>query len=81
MIATVDPGRVVVGGGLGQAPDVILEPTIARLRARATFHQIPPIVPATLGTWAGAWGAALTADELAAAERPGQRPGRRTRTR
>jgi glucokinase len=68
MLATVDPGRVVVGGGLGQAPDVILEPTIAQLRARATFHQIPPIVPATLGTWAGAWGAALTADELAASE-------------
>jgi glucokinase len=65
MIATVDPGRVVVGGGLGQAPDVILEPTVEQLRARATFHQVPPIVPATLGPWAAAWGAALTADELA----------------
>ncbi|OZM76266.1 sugar kinase [Pseudonocardia sp. MH-G8] len=70
MLATVDPGRVVVGGGLGQAPDVILEPTVAQLRARATFHQIPPIVPATLGPWAGAWGAALTADELATAPLP-----------
>jgi glucokinase len=68
MLATVDPGRVVVGGGLGQAPDVILEPAVAQLRARATFHQIPPIVPATLGPWAGAWGAALTADDLTGAE-------------
>lgn len=68
MLATVDPGRVVIGGGLGQAPDVILEPTVEQLRARATFHQVPPIVRATLGPWAGAWGAALTADELAPAE-------------
>lgn len=71
MIATVDPGHVVIGGGLGQASDVILEPALARLRERATFHHVPPVVPATLGPWAGAWGAVLTADELRPTAAPG----------
>ncbi len=69
VIATVDPGRIVIGGGLGQASDAILEPTLAKVRERATFHHVPPVVSATLGPWAGAWGAVLTADELLGAAR------------
>lgn len=61
VVATVDPGLVVLGGGVAQAYDQIALPTVEKLRARATFHQLPEVVPAELGTWAGAWGAALAA--------------------
>jgi glucokinase len=64
VVATVDPGLIVLGGGVAQAFDQIAAPTVEKLRARATFHQLPEVVPAELGTWAGAWGAALTAGAL-----------------
>lgn len=68
VIATVDPGLIVLGGGVAQSYDAIAGPTAEKLRARATFHHVPEIVPAALGTWAGAWGAALAAEDLLAAE-------------
>lgn len=67
VVATVDPGLIVLGGGVAQSYDAIARPTTAKLRERATFHQLPDLVPAELGTWAGAWGAALAAADGAAA--------------
>lgn len=61
LVATVDPGLVVVGGGIGQAEDVVVAPAVAKVVQRATFHSVPPVVPSALGPWAGAWGAVLSA--------------------
>jgi glucokinase len=66
VVATVDPGLIVLGGGLAQSYELIAVPTAAKLRARATFHQLPELVPAALGPWAGAWGAALAAEDALA---------------
>lgn len=61
LLATVDPGLLVVGGGIGQARDVLVDPAVAELVRRATFHSVPPVVPGALGPWAAAWGAVLGA--------------------
>lgn len=62
LVALVDPGIVVVGGGVAQARAQILDPAIAKVRAgAATFHRLPPIVPAHLGMWGAAWGTVLAA--------------------
>lgn len=62
LVATVDPGVIVLGGGLSAARERIVEPTVAKIAAGATFHRLPPIIPAELGSWAGAWGAVLAAE-------------------
>lgn len=64
LIATVDPGVIVLGGGVAQAHDRVVAPTIAKVAEGATFHTVPPIASAQLGPWAGAWGAALRADAV-----------------
>lgn len=69
LVALVDPSLVVVGGGLAQAWAQVLEPTIAKVHAAATFHQVPPIVPARLGRWGAAWGTILAARSRAGLER------------
>jgi glucokinase len=56
------PERVVVGGGVAEAADLLLDPLRAEVRRRAV--NVAPlakieIVPATLGSFAGAIGAAL----------------------
>ncbi|WP_052720882.1 ROK family protein [Actinoplanes rectilineatus] len=61
VIALVDPGLIVVGGGLSEARRWIVDPAVAKVSRNATFHHVPPIVPAALGVWAGAWGATLAA--------------------
>lgn len=67
LLALVDPGVIVVGGGLASAPHRIVERAAALVAERATFHRVPPIVPASLGRWAGAVGTATEARDLAAA--------------
>jgi glucokinase len=66
MITVLIPERVVIGGGLVEAGDLLLEPLRAEVRRRCVL--IPPawyeIVPAELGPFAGAIGAALWAKEL-----------------
>ncbi len=62
LVALVDPGMIVIGGGLSRAEDLLVVPTVAKLRERATFHQLPPIVPTALGMWGAAWGAVLEAE-------------------
>jgi len=63
LIALIDPGCIVVGGGLASAPHALVKETAVKVAARATFHHVPPIVPAELGAWAGAWGAVMGAAE------------------
>jgi glucokinase len=60
-IALLDPGTVVIGGGLAQAGPVLLGPLRSALAERATFHTLPEVVRAELGDWAGCVGAALLA--------------------
>jgi glucokinase len=60
-IALFDPAVVVLGGGLAEAGDALLEPLRAALRARVTFHREPILCRAALGDVAGCLGAALLA--------------------
>ncbi|SCL20764.1 glucokinase [Micromonospora nigra] len=63
--ALFDVETVVLGGGLAQAGDLLLDPLRVALRERLTFHREPRLVPATLGDEAGCLGAALLAlDQL-----------------
>lgn len=59
--ALYDAEVIVIGGGLAEAGDVLLEPLRAGLRERITFHREPRLVGATLGDEAGRLGAALLA--------------------
>ena len=62
------PERVVVGGGVAEAGDVLLEPIRAEVRRRACVAPVDaiPVVEAQLGARAGAVGAALWSLEAAA---------------
>lgn len=66
LVAVLDPGLVVLGGGVGES-GVLRARVEDGLRARATFHVVPPVVPAGLGRWAGARGAALAAGRVVVA--------------
>ena len=60
------PELVVIGGGLGEAGDLLLRPLTQALDARLTFQRRPRLVPAQLGDQASALGAALLAWRVAA---------------
>jgi glucokinase len=60
----VDPEVIVLGGGVGAALDIVLEPVrhhVGALIYSASHRRLPSIVPAALGERAGAVGAALLA--------------------
>ncbi|HEX3815054.1 MAG TPA: ROK family protein [Mycobacteriales bacterium] len=57
----MDPELVVIGGGLAEAGDKLLEPLRTELASRLTFRPPPPLVPAALGSQAGCLGAAIIA--------------------
>ncbi len=61
VVITVGPERVVVGGGVAEAGDLILEPARRELRRRVTVVPVErvDVVPAELGPRAGAIGAAV----------------------
>jgi glucokinase len=61
MIVVISPDRVVIGGGIGAAADLLLAPIRDELqrRVRTTALDQVEIVTAELGTWAGAIGAAI----------------------
>jgi glucokinase len=61
------PERVVVGGGVADAGELLLEPLRAELRRRACVAPEIPVVPAELGPVAGAVGAALWGAEVSRA--------------
>jgi glucokinase len=79
MIVALSPDRVVIGGGISAAADLLLGPIHDELRRRVMTTSLDRVelVIAELGTWAGAIGAAIhgaeTAQpgELAAVASPG----------
>jgi glucokinase len=77
MITVFTPDKVVIGGGVAAAGDLLLDPIRDELRRRVRTTSIDEvdIVTAELGTWAGAIGAAIHGAE-SAAERQGHAPAR-----
>ena len=67
MIVVISPDRVVIGGGIAAAGDLLLDEARAeiRRRVRTTAIEEVEIVTAELGTWAGAIGAAVHGAEQA----------------
>jgi glucokinase len=67
MVTVITPDRVVVGGGVAAAGDLLFEPIRAELRRRVKTTSLDgvDVVPAGLGTWAGAIGAAVHGAERA----------------
>ncbi|UFU03608.1 ROK family protein [Ruania suaedae] len=61
--ALLDPGMIVVGGGLARSPRWTVHPAVEAAERAATFHHLPEIRTAALGVWAGAHGAVLAAGE------------------
>jgi glucokinase len=61
MVTVVSPDRVVIGGGVAAAGDLLLEPIRAELRRRVHTTSLDEVkvVIAELGVWAGAIGAAI----------------------
>jgi glucokinase len=68
-IVVLTPDRVVLGGGISAAADLLLDPIRAEIRRRVftTDPQRVEVVTAQLGTWAGAIGAAIHGAEAATA--------------
>jgi glucokinase len=69
MITVVSPDRIVIGGGVAAAGDLLFEPIRAEIRRRVRTTSIDDvtIVAAELGTWAGSIGAAVHGAERAGA--------------
>ncbi len=68
MITVISPDRVVLGGGVAAAGELLFEPIRDEIRRRVTTTSIDDVmlVPAELGVWAGAIGAAVHGAERAA---------------
>ena len=73
VVTVISPDRIVIGGGISAAADLLLGPIRQELgrRVRTTSLDDVEIVIAELGTWAGAIGAAIHGAE--AAERASNR--------
>jgi glucokinase len=67
MVTVISPDRVVIGGGISAADDLLLGPIRDELRRRVHTTSVAEveIVTAELGTWAGAVGAAIHGAESA----------------
>jgi glucokinase len=67
MITVISPDKVVIGGGIAPAGDLLLETARQEIRQRVRMTSISEVelVPAELGTWAGAIGAAIHGAEMA----------------
>ncbi len=61
MITVIAPDRVIIGGGIAAAGDLLLDPVRAEIRRRVLTTALGEvtIVTAELGTWAGSIGAAI----------------------
>ncbi|MEN0069484.1 MAG: ROK family protein [Propionicimonas sp.] len=68
--ALVAPEAVVIGGGLAEAGEELLEPLRAGLARSCRAGTAPVLLLARLGQDAGTWGAALAARDLLAAVQP-----------
>ena len=67
LITIISPDRVIIGGGVAAAADLLLGPIRIEVerRVRTTSLAEVEIVTAELGTWAGAIGAAIHGAEMA----------------
>ncbi|MFJ2259766.1 ROK family protein [Streptomyces sp. NPDC087844] len=63
-LTLLDPGVLIIGGGLAEAGETLFTPLRAAVERRVTFQKLPPIVPAALGDTAGCLGAGLLAWDL-----------------
>ena len=72
MITVISPDRIVIGGGVAAAADLLLGPIGDELRRRVHTTSLDDveIVTAELGIWAGAIGAAVHGAEAAARHDP-----------
>jgi len=63
----ISPDRIVIGGGVAVAGDLLFAPIRAEIARRVTMTVIDglEVVPAELGTWAGSIGAAVHGAEQA----------------
>jgi len=61
VVTMIGPDRIVVGGGIAEAGDLVLDPITDAVKARVTLvpTESIEIVPAALGRFAGAVGAAV----------------------
>lgn len=68
MITVISPDKIVLGGGVAAAGDLLFEPIRAEIAWRVTTTSADQVelVPADLGTWAGSIGAAVHGAERAA---------------
>jgi glucokinase len=69
VITILSPDRVVLGGGVAAAGELLFEPIRDEVARRVTTTSLDEVrvVPAELGTWAGAIGAAVHGAERGAA--------------
>ena len=72
VVVTLTPDRVVIGGGVAGAGDLLLDPVRSEVRRRVHVTDLGrlEIVPAQLGTWAGAIGAGIHGAESVAVGAP-----------
>jgi glucokinase len=72
MIAVLSPDRIVIGGGISAAADLLLDAIRDELRRRVRTTSLDQVrlVTAELGTWAGAMGAAIHGAESATSGAP-----------
>ena len=77
VITILSPDRVVLGGGVAAAGELLFEPIRDEVARRVTTTSLDEvrIVPAELGTWAGAIGAAVHGAERASAVATAAPPG------
>ncbi|WP_149181886.1 ROK family protein [Streptomyces sp. TRM49041] len=67
-LTLLDPGTLIIGGGLAEAGETLFTPLRAAVEERVTFQKPPTIVPAALGDTAGCLGAGLLAWDLLATD-------------
>jgi glucokinase len=67
MVVVISPDRIVIGGGVAAAGELLFEPIWAEVRRRVHITSLEQVslVPAELGTWAGSIGAAVYGAERA----------------
>lgn len=72
LVVVVSPDRIVLGGGVAAAGDLLFEPIWAEVRRRVHITSLDQVrlVAAELGTWAGAIGAAVHGAERAGETAP-----------
>ncbi|MDT0544068.1 ROK family protein [Streptomyces lonegramiae] len=67
-VTLLDPGILIIGGGLAEAGETLFAPLRTAVEERITFQKLPSIVPAALGDTAGCLGAGLLAWDLLSTE-------------